>query len=171
MELILGKSQATEPFKLDVAAFCRGRAAPRVTVDGFAPRIKVQRLLMQLLSSEAALQITRVVVRGHSGCSDFAGEVKVETISETHVFDFVWDCRWRAEKEGWTDCFGLPDQMRAAHEFGWQCFQLWAPRQAVEEPVEIRPVETGAEAEHREDALTDDDASERARAALRSCRR
>ena len=144
MELILGKSQATDSFKGDVAAFCSGRVVPRVTIEGFAPRIKVQRLLMQLLSSEASLPITRVVVRGRSGCSDFAGEVKVETISETHVFDFVWDCRWRAEVEGWTDCFGLPDQMRAAQEFGWQCFQVWAPRSAVEELSESRGVEARA---------------------------
>ena len=144
MEVILGKSRATEPFKLDVAAFCSGRIAPRVAVEGFAPRVKVQRLLMQLLSTEASLPITRVVVRGRSGCSDFTGEVKVETVSETHVFDFVWDCRWRAEREGWTDCFGLPDQMRAAQEFGWQCFQVWSPRSAVEELAEAGGVETGA---------------------------
>src|SRR5918998_880873 len=144
MEVILGKSQATESFKLDVAAFCSGRVAPRVAVEGFAPRIKVQRLLAQLLVSEASLPITRVTVRGRSGCSDFVGEVKVETVSETHVFDFVWDCRWRAEVEGWTDCFGLPDQMRAAQEFGWQCFQVWSPRSAVEELSEARGVEAGA---------------------------
>jgi hypothetical protein len=131
MELILGKSRATQRFKLDVTAFCSGRAAPRVTVEGFAPRIKVQRVLMQLLSTESSLPITRVTVRGQAGCSDFVGEVKVETTSETQVFDFVWDCRWRAEQEGWTDCFGLPDQVRAAQEFGWRCFQLWAPRPEV----------------------------------------
>ena len=144
MDLILGKSQATDLFKMDVSAFCSGRVAPRVAVEGFAPRVKVQRLLMQLLSSEAKLPITRVVVRGRSGCSDFAGEVKVETVSETHVFDFVWDCRWRAEREGWTDCFGFPDQMRAAQEFGWQCFQVWTPRSAVEELVQPGGVEAGA---------------------------
>ena len=141
MELILGKSQAADSFKVDVAAFFSGRVAPAVAVEGFAPRIKVQRLLMQLLSNEASLPITRVVVRGRSGCSDFSGQVTVETISETHVFDFVWDCRWRAEKEGWTDCFGLPDQMRAAQEFGWQCFQLWRPRSAVEELAETGAVQ------------------------------
>jgi hypothetical protein len=144
MELIIGKSHATELFKLDVAAFCSGRVATRVAVEGFAPHVKVQRLLMQLLSRESALPITRVVVRGRSGCSDFAGDVTVETISETYVFDFVWDCRWRAEKEGWTDCFGLPDQMRAAHEFGWQCFQVWSPSLAVEEFAEPGRVEAGA---------------------------
>jgi hypothetical protein len=141
MKSILGNSRATDPFKVDVATFCSGGVAPRVSVDGFAPRIKVQRVLMQLLSSEPALPITRVVVRGRSGCSDFAGEVQVETMSETHVFDFIWDCRWRAEKEGWTDCFGLPDQIRAAQEFGWQCFQVWAPRSAVEQVAQRGPVE------------------------------
>jgi hypothetical protein len=140
MELILCNSQATDSFKLDVAAFCAGRVAPRVAVDGFAPRVKVERVLMQLLSTEPSLPITRVVVRGRSGCSDFVGEVKVETVSETHVFDFVWDCRWRAQEEGWTDCFGLPDQMRAAQEFGWQCFQAWTPRSPIEELAETGAV-------------------------------
>lgn len=144
MELILGNSRATDSFKLDVAAFCSGRLVPTVTVDGFAPRIKVQRVLMQLLSTEASLPITRVVVRGRSGCSDFTGEVAVETVTETHVFEFVWDCRWRAEKEGWTDCFGLPDQMRAAQEFGWECFQVWEPRSAVEEFAEAVAVQASA---------------------------
>jgi hypothetical protein len=144
MELILGKSQATDSFKLDVSAFCAGRAAPRVHVEGFAPRVKVQRVLMQLLANEASLPITRVVVRGRSGCSDFAGEVRVETISETRVYEFVWDCRWRAEQEGWTDCFGLPDQMRAAQEFGWQCFQHWVPRSVGEQLSESCVIEARA---------------------------
>jgi hypothetical protein len=133
MELILRKSQATDSFKLDVAAFCTGGTAPRVTVEGFVPRIKVQRLLKQLLSRESGLPITRITVRGRSGCSDFTGRVEVQTISEMHVFEFVWDCRWRAETEGWSDCFGLPDQIRAAQEFDWQCFQVWSPRLPVEE--------------------------------------
>jgi hypothetical protein len=144
MELILGKSQATDSFKLDVSAFCAGRSAPRVHVEGFAPRVKVERVLMQLLANESALPITRVVVRGRSGCSDFTGEVRVETVSETRVFDFVWDCRWRAEQEGWIDCFGLPDQMRAAQEFGWECFQIWAPRSVGEELSQAGLVQTGA---------------------------
>jgi len=144
MELILGKSQATDSFKFDVASFCAGHPAPRVHVEGFAPRVKVQRVLMQLLAAEASLPITRVVVRGRSGCSDFAGEVRVETVSETRVFEFVWDCRWRAEQEGWIDCFGLPDQMRAAQEFGWQCFQLWAAQSVDEQLPERGVVEAGA---------------------------
>ena len=147
MEPLLRKSRATDSFKLDVMAFCSGQPAPSVTVEGFAPRIKVQRVLMQLLANEAELPIRRVVVRGRSGCSDFTGEVKVETHSETRVFEFVWDCRWRAETEGWTDCFGLPDQIRAAQEFGWQCFQVWTPRERVEQlSVEDRPQGLAVEA-------------------------
>ena len=144
MDGLLRNSQATESFKLDVTAYCSGRPAPRVSIEGFAPRIKVQRLLMQLLAAEPALPITRVVVSAQSGCSDFVGEVKVETVSETRVFDFVWDCRWRAEQQGWTDCFGLPDQIRAAQEFGWQCFQVWSSRSAVEELAQAGVVEASA---------------------------
>lgn len=144
MEPILVTSKATDSFKLDVAAFFAGGKAPRVSVEGFAPRVKVERLLMQLLTNEAHLPITRVVVRGRSGCSDFTGEVTVETVSETRVFDFVWDCRWRAEQQGWTDCFGLPDQIRAAQEFGWRCFQVWTPRSAVEEFSEAGVVQASA---------------------------
>ena len=38
---------------------------------------------------------------------------------------FHWDCKWRALQEGWTDYFGFPDQVRAAREFGHDCFRLW----------------------------------------------
>ena len=52
----------------------------------------------------------------------------VHTSSGVQVFDFVWDCRWRAEREGYVDYFGFPDQARAAREFDWQCFQVWQRR-------------------------------------------
>ena len=42
------------------------------------------------------------------------------------TFSFTWCCRWRAEQEGWKDYFGFPDQIRAAREFGWDCFQRWS---------------------------------------------
>ena len=29
---------------------------------------------------------------------------------------FHWDCKWKAQQEGWSDYFGFPDQMRAARE-------------------------------------------------------
>jgi hypothetical protein len=46
------------------------------------------------------------------------------------VIEFAWDCRWRAQQQGWVDAFGFPDQIRAADEFGWNCFQHWQPVQA-----------------------------------------
>lgn len=92
------------------------------------PRVKVRRLLAHLLHSEPALEIEKIVVRGSSGCSDFVGSVDVHTTSGRHAYDFVWDCRWRAEREGWIDPFGFPDQTRAAMEFDWRCFQRWERR-------------------------------------------
>jgi hypothetical protein len=40
-------------------------------------------------------------------------------------FAFTWCCAWRAEQEGWRDCFGFWDQARAAREFGYRCFSRW----------------------------------------------
>lgn len=125
LELILSKSQAAEEFKKSVRHFCETGRAEHISVEGFAPRIKVRRLLAQILATEPQLPVERVSLRGRSGCSDFVGTVKVQTHSETRVYEFVWDCRWRAEQEGWTDCFGFPDQIRAAEEYDWRCFAHW----------------------------------------------
>jgi hypothetical protein len=127
LEQILAKSQAVEPFKHAVRSYCAGKRAERIRVDGFAPNIKVQRLLTHILSTESHLPIEQVSLFGRSGCSDFVGTVKLQTATETHVYNFVWDCRWRAEQEGWTDCFGFPDQIRAAREYDWRCFERWEP--------------------------------------------
>jgi hypothetical protein len=125
LDQILAASRAAESFKLAVRSYCAGGQVEHIQVDGFAPSVKVKRLLAQVLASEAHLPIERVTLRGRSGCSDFVGRVKVHTGSETRVYDFVWDCRWRAEQEGWKDCFGFPDQIRAAREYDWQCFERW----------------------------------------------
>jgi hypothetical protein len=100
-------------------------AADRILVDGYAPAVKVRRLLTHILATEAHLPIEHVTVRARSGCSDFVGTVKLQTATNTHVYSFVWDCRWRAEQEGWTDYFGFPDQIRAAREYDWRCFERW----------------------------------------------
>jgi hypothetical protein len=128
MDTVVHESRATNRFKSDLASYLAGGRATRVKVQSFVPRVKVRRLLAQLLSAEAALEIEKVVIRGVSGCSDFVGTVDVETTSDTHAFDFVWCCRWRAEQEGYVDYFGFPDQVRAAQEFDWQCFQSWERR-------------------------------------------
>lgn len=131
MDGILERSRATAAFKADVLAFCRGRHVQRVEVLGYIPHVKVERVLAQLLSAEPHLAIESAVVSGRSGCSDFSGRVDVQTESGPRSFNFVWDCRWRAEQEGWLDCFGFPDQMRAAREFGWQCFVRWQEQPSV----------------------------------------
>ena len=125
LEQILAQSRAAETFKAAVRSYYARQHAERIRVDGFAPTVKVQRLLAHMLSAESHLPIERISLRGRSGCSDFFGTVEVHTAAERHIYEFVWDCRWRAEQEGWTDCFGFPDQIRAAREYDWRCFERW----------------------------------------------
>lgn len=128
MDTLIQGSSATADFKADIASFLTGDRSERVRLETYVPHVKVQRLLTQLLSVEPSLEIEHVVIRGMSGCSDFVGSVDVQTTSGTHVFDFIWCCRWRAKSEGYVDYFGFPDQMRAAQEFDWRCFQRWERR-------------------------------------------
>lgn len=128
MSIPVESSAASPEFKADLSSYLDGGPSARVRLEGHMPAIKVRRLLAQLVASEPALEIEEVVIRGRSGCSDFVGTVDVRTRSGTHVFEFVWDCRWRAENEGWVDYFGFPDQARAAREFDWRCFQRWERR-------------------------------------------
>jgi hypothetical protein len=130
MDSLIQTSRATADFKADVASYVSGNGAQRVKVETYVPRVKVQRLLAQLLAVEASLEIEQVVIRGMSGCSNFVGSVDVHTTAGAHVFDFTWCCRWRAETEGLVDYFGFPDQLRAAQEFDWRCFQQWERRSA-----------------------------------------
>lgn len=135
LEQLLAASRAHDEFKMDVLRFWAGGPTQRIGVEGHAPVVKVRRLLKQVLSAEADLPIDRISLRARSGCSDFTGVVEVHAAGEHHAFEFVWDCRWKAEQEGWTDWFGLPDQMRAAQEFDWRCFRDWRaarrPRQVT----------------------------------------
>lgn len=89
------------------------------------PAVKVERVLTQLFSEASDIPIERVEIDARSGCSDFSGIVAVTGGGMTRTFEFVWDCRWRAEQEGWRDHWGEPDQIRAAREFGWRCFAAW----------------------------------------------
>lgn len=128
MDTLVHGSRATSEFKAEVLSYFAGAPADRVKVETFVPRVKVRRLIAHLLEAEPTLEIERVVVRASSGCSDFVGSVDVHTTTGRHAFDFVWDCRWRAEHEGYVDYFGFPDQARAAMEFDWRCFQRWERR-------------------------------------------
>jgi hypothetical protein len=122
---LLTESRATDSFKSDVIRFLETGQAERVEVRGYAPRVKVTRVLKQVLANHPDLDIEQLSVNGMSGCSDFAGTVEVATAKDRKTFEFVWCCRWRAEEEGWLDYFGFPDQMRAAREFDWRCFRVW----------------------------------------------
>ena len=127
---LMAHSRASEAFKADVRAYAAHQPAPSLTVARHVPRVKVLRVLAQLFETVPELEVERVHVAAASGCADFRGVLTVETAHGSHAFDFVWDCHWKATQEGWTDAFGLPDQIRAAREFGHRCFERWTGRQA-----------------------------------------
>lgn len=121
----LDAAAADPEFKSEVLSFVRGGAAARIELDGHAPRVKIERLLTQLFHAYPQLEVERVRVRGRSGCSDFSGEMTVFAKDGEHHIAFTWCCAWRAQQEGWRDCFGFWDQARAAREFGFRCFSRW----------------------------------------------
>lgn len=126
---LLSQSSATDRFKADVLALASRLDAASITYTRVVPRIKVLRLINQILHAHPEWSIERLHVDARSGCSDFVGTVTVEGAGETQTIEFAWDCRWRAEQQGWLDAYGFPDQIRAADEFGWNCFYVWQPVQ------------------------------------------
>jgi hypothetical protein len=123
----LDAAAAHPDFKREVVDFVQGAPASRIELRGHAPRVKVERVLTQLLHEHPALLIERVRVTARSGCSDFSGEIVAFEGAVEHRFAFTWCCSWRAQQLGWKDCFGFWDQARAAREFGWRCFEKWEP--------------------------------------------
>ena len=121
----LDAAAAHPELKADVLAFLQGGTPTRLQLEGYAPRVKVERVLTQLFHAHPDLAIEKVHLRGRSGCSDFVGSLTAVTPEGEHRFEFTWCCAWRAEQEGWRDCFGFWDQTRAAREFGWRCFSRW----------------------------------------------
>src|SRR3954470_12347238 len=75
IEQILARSRAAEPFKVAVRSYRSGAGGDHIRVDGYAPSIKVKRLLTHMLAAEPNLAIERISLRGRSGCSDFVGTV------------------------------------------------------------------------------------------------
>jgi hypothetical protein len=128
LDLLLDQSSADAAFKADVLAFDRYQPAERIRIERHAPRVKILRTLAQLLAAEPSLRVERVRIDGSSGCCDFRGTLVAVAGGAEHVFEFVWDCRWRAHAEGWVDRWGAADQSRAAREFGWRCFSMWERR-------------------------------------------
>jgi hypothetical protein len=146
LDTLAARSRVTAEFMADLRAFAGGAdrtETPRIAADRRSPRIKVLRILTHLLASAPEIAIERVSFDARSGCSDYRGVITVESVSETRTFDFVWCCAWRATQEGWFDCFGFPDQIRAAREFGWQCMERWEERVAAE-PAPFAPAASGA---------------------------
>jgi hypothetical protein len=127
---ILDQSAATPTFKNAVLSVQVRTRTPLITSARPVPHVKIMRLLKHLLSAERDLLIESVRIHADSGCADLTGVIDVTCVDALRRFSFAWDCAWRAREEGWTDCFGFPDQMRAAREFDWRCFKSW---QAVDE--------------------------------------
>src|SRR5881394_3452466 len=120
LDALLEASLADPAFKADVHAYAAFQRSDRMIVLGHAPRVKVLRVVSQLLHREPALRIESARIRGTAGCADFRGEVAVTVDGEERRWEFVWDCRWRAREAGLLDGLGYPDQSRAAREFGWR---------------------------------------------------
>ena len=131
---LLDRSAATARFREALTQFLRdGRSSERIAFGHGSPPVKVERALAKMLVEYPHLPIESIEVRGVSGCEYFRGKLFVRTAAEERRVGFHWDCKWRAEKEGWHDWFGFPDQGRAAREFGWDCFRAW-------EEEEVSPI-------------------------------
>ena len=125
LDTLLAACEAHPEFKADVLAYAAFQRAERVVVQGHAPRVKVLRVVAQLLHREPSLRLDAVRVNGSAGCCDFRGVVTATAGEETRSWEFVWDCRWRAREAGLLDPAGHPDQAWAAREYGWRCFSHW----------------------------------------------
>lgn len=123
---VAARSSATPAFLDAIAAFQR-ESCPNewIRFDARSPVVKIERTLTQLLAQHPDLVIERVQIDGRSGCEFFRGELTFQAEGREHRIRFDWDCRWKAQQQGWTDYFGFHDQIRAAREFGYDCFRQW----------------------------------------------
>jgi hypothetical protein len=123
---LLAASRATPAFCADLEAYAMRQPSERVTAAGVNPRVKVLRTIAQLLHAEPTLTVDRIRLKAVSGCADYVGTMDVtDGAGALHTFEFEWNCEWKARQLGYVDGFGFPDQIRAADEFGWQCFERW----------------------------------------------
>lgn len=133
LQTFLQRSAATEAFRDALDRFLRdGRPNDLVRFHVHAPAVKVERTLTRILEAYSALPIEEVEIDGASGCEYFRGRATIVAGGEERRVRFYWDCKWRAIQEGWTDWFGLPDQARAAREFGHDCFRSWEEEAVLE---------------------------------------
>ena len=121
LETLIAASRAKDEFKTQVVALADGGSPDgAIRFNPQCPPVKVLRLLMKLLEVYPEKKFTEVEVQAVSGCSNFTGKVIAQP-GDLKI-RFNWDCRWRAEQEGLRDAFGDPNQIRAAQQFGYQCF-------------------------------------------------
>ncbi len=116
---LLDASKATDAFKTAVRMLEQNKMDGQITFTG--PPVKALRVICKLLETYPDRVIDRVSIKGRSGCSNYTGQAVVSPGDDVIAFD--WDCAWRAGECGWTDFWGNPDQMRAAREYGYQCFR------------------------------------------------
>jgi hypothetical protein len=132
IENLLLQSRASDAFQAALGSFLRGgRANERIAFDRLSPPVKVERTLTKVLVEYPDLPIESIEVRGSSGCEFFRGVAVIRTATEERHVRFDWDCKWRAEQQGWRDYFGFADQGRAAREFGFDCFRGWHEESVV----------------------------------------
>lgn len=117
---LLDDSHVTPEFHTAVRGLERGIPSPLIRLATNLPSVKVLRVICKILEMMPNDPIESMELRAVSGCSNFTGSATLQPGDVTVEFD--WDCRWRAQQQGWTDPFGDPDQIRAAREFGYQCF-------------------------------------------------
>jgi hypothetical protein len=130
---LLQRCRATDAFRAALIEFQRsGQPGPLLQFERYSPPVKVERTLTRLLEAYPELEIERVELHGSSGCEFFRGHLIVHAGDQPRRIRFHWDCRWRAQQQGWTDYFGFPDQARAAREFGHDCFRQWEEEAAAE---------------------------------------
>lgn len=105
-----------------IEAYRRGQPQDRIATRGNPPRVKVERLLTKLLEEWGDQPLERLAIDAWSGCSNFTGKLTVEP--GQRVINFDWDCAWKAREAGYV-VYGMPDQQRAAQEFGYDCFRVF----------------------------------------------
>lgn len=140
---LLERSSVSDAFREAVVRFLReGRPNDRIAYNRESPPVKVERALTRALEEYPRLAVESIDVRGMSGCEFYRGVMEVRTAAEVRTVSFHWDCKWKAVEMGWHDYFGFPDQMRAAREFGYDCFRAFE-----EKSVKVRAIELAGEEE------------------------
>jgi hypothetical protein len=128
----LSRSGSTDAFRVGVEQFLRSCQPNDLVVFDFrCPPVKVERTVHKILVSFPDLPIERITLDATSGCEFFRGRATIDAGEQSVSVRFEWNCRWKAEQMGWADWFGLPDQMRAAREFGYDCFRVWSEEPAA----------------------------------------